>query len=235
MNMNDLEAQIERGQHNLGRLVHQFLAVNDLKHVQLMSMASATMGVRWLHSSQVSTLKRGGTKNLTGFPLYSLACVNKKIWEVNNGLARAPKGTRMEDWEGKLPMVNEDGSPLTVGDLWMVYFGEMEPPLFTMKDGFDIDDHLAASIGKKIRETFEQKCKAENLDELEVLASILKKLQSHDMTEIKGIKGIALGITEPDADMIHNLASVISDFMGIVEGKEYTENMVYELCLEDKN
>ena len=230
--MIDLEAQVAKGQHNLGRLIHQFLAVNDLKHVQLMSMATATMGVRWIHSSQVSTLKKGGTKHLTGFPLYSIACVNRKIWEVNSGLSDVPKGTRKEDWEDKLPMVKEDGNPLTVGDLWMVYFGEMEPPLFTAKDGFDIDDRLAEDIGKRVKEMFDRKVKAEGMEELEYLGAVLKKLPGHPVASVRKLKGIALGVMDTTADDIHELAPVISDFLSVIEGREIKENAVYELCLE---
>ncbi len=230
--MNDLEAQVERGQAALGRLVRQFLAVNDYKHVQFMQMAHALTGVRWLHSSQISTLKRGAAKNLTGFPLYSLALVNRRIWEVNAGTASAPPGTRQEDWLGKSPMVSGDGDPLDIGDLWRIYFGEVDAPFFDHREIIEVDDDLAGLICTKISTIFAERSGSLKTGQTEWLDQVMERNAVRTRDRMRLIKGVFLGVAEMDAAELTANVGVIAKMLYELTQKEFTEQQVYELCLD---
>lgn len=215
-NLKNLEDQVLEGQAALGQLMRQFLAVNDFKHVQFMGMAHAVTGVRWLHSSQISTLKRGGTKNLTGFPLYSVAAVNKAIWEVNNGLREIPKGTRKEDWENKLPMIGPDGDPLDIGDLWRIYFGDMKPPLFSQSHiTVDIDKNLAQKICEQYGDAFTTLAEAKGRDQMDTVRQALSVYPATNSDDLRKVKGVLLGVIDltPDEviDTIDDYAEMFSE------------------------
>jgi hypothetical protein len=219
--MIDLEAQVTKGQASLGQLIRQFLAVNDFKHVQFMSMAHAVSGERWLHSSQISTLKRGATKNLTGFPLYSVALVNKKIWEINRGLAGIPSGTRKEDWENKLPMTGPDGDPLDVGDLWRIYFGEMQAPFFSGVDATPgIDEESARKSCNQMHSLFRKLSNQKKLDSLALVTEALKSYPSADAEKIKQAKGVLLGVTELTPDELMESADEYAEMLSKMTGEK---------------
>lgn len=232
--MNDLEAQVERGQASLGRLIRQFCIVNEFKHVQLMQMANSLTGIRWLHSSQISTLKRGAAKNLTGFPLYSLALVNQRIWEVNNGTGKRPPGTRPEDWLGKKPMLREDGTPLDIGDFWRIYFGEMEAPYFDQRDSIEVDDELAGVICGKLSEIFFEVSKELQGSQIESIEKAIDDAGVRTRSKAKLLKGVFLGVSELDATELKENADTIASIISGLKGKEFKEQNVYELCLEER-
>lgn len=227
----DLEAQVIAGQAALGQLFRQFLAVNEFKHIQFMTMAHAVTGVRWLHSSQISNLKTGGTRNLTGFPLFSVAAVNRRIYEVNAGLASAPAGTPKGDWEGKQPMLRPDGQPIDIGDLWRIYFGEMEPPLFSHQELSAFDDRLAQTLSRSLHTLYMAHCQAAGSEPMAYLPVALG-LFPGSKDEQKLLKGVLLGVLEFDADEATALAGQIAEFLGQLQGKEVSERQVMELALQ---
>jgi hypothetical protein len=210
--MTELEEQVARGQAALGRLIRQFIAVNDYKHVQLMSMAYAVTGVRWIHSSQISTLKQGATRNLTGFPLFSIALINRKIWEINEGIARAPRGTRMEDWENKKPMTREDGAALDIGDLWRIYFGEMKAPLFSE---CEIEGELSPETVKDIclhlHQCLARYASDNKEDALLVAENATKFIEDYDIVKAKKIKGVLLGVIDLSPEELSELIEEVAD------------------------
>ena len=215
--MIDLEKQVVKGQAALGQLIRQFLAVNDYKHVQFMSMAHAVTGERWLHSSQISTLKRGATRNLTGFPLYSLALVNRKIWEINRGLAGIPGGTRKEDWENKLPMTRADGDPVDIGDLWRIYFGEMDPPLFNDVDSNPgIDDESAKKSCEEMHKVFKKLSEDRDVDSLTLIKEAVKAYPSKDPEHIKQVKSVLLGVSSLTADELMEAADEYAEMLSLL-------------------
>jgi len=225
-----LEAQVVAGQEALGKLFRQFLAVNDFKHVQFMTMAHAVTGVRWLHSSQITSLKQGGSRNLTGFPLFSVAAVNRRIHEVNAGLAAPPPGTPKSDWEGKQPMLGPDGQPLDLGDLWRIYFGEMEPPLFSDLELSSFDDRLAATLSQRLYELYMAHCQQAGSEPMAYLPVALG-LFPGTASEQKLLKGVLLGVTELDAEEASALAAPLAEFLGQLQGKAISERQVMELAL----
>jgi hypothetical protein len=234
--MNDLEAQVERGQANLGRLIRQFFIINEYKHVQLMQMANSLTGIRWLHSSQISTLKRAAARNLTGFPLYSLALVNRKIWEINNDKTKTlPVGTRMEDWLDKRPMMNADNTPVDIGDLWRIYFGEMEAPVFYEVDTIEIDDELAIVICSKLASLFAEISKTSEEKQITQIEKAIDGIGIRTREKTKLLKGLFLGVTELSAIEIKENAGMIARLVHALTGKEFTEQNVYEMCLENRN
>lgn len=201
-----LEQQVDQGNAALGQLVRQFFAVNDFKHIQFMGMAHTVTGERWLHSSQISSLKRGGTKHLTGFPLYSLAKVNQRIWEIGEGIAKAPPGTKADDWKDKMPMMNDaEGRPLDVGDFWRIYFGEMPAPLYTNQN-MEIDDSLAKEICKKVTELF------------------IRKAQEHEQTPMDFAKELIHYFPVSEPDILRKVTGVL---LGVIDlkGEEMTESI----------
>jgi len=168
-----------------------------------MGMAHAVTGVRWLHSSQISTLKRGGTKNLTGFPLYSLAAVNKKIWEVNNNLSEIPRGTRKEDWKDKLPMIRLDGNPIDIGDLWRIYFGEIKPPLFASKHvDMEIDQAAAETICGYYADAFNLIVEKKKLNAMETVRQALTFYPTTSSEDLRKVKGVLLGVIDLKAEEV---------------------------------
>jgi hypothetical protein len=233
--MNDLEAQVERGQTSLGRLIRQFCIVNEFKHVQLMQMANSLTGIRWLHSSQISTLKRGAAKNLTGFPLYSLALVNKRIWEVNNGTGKRPTGTRPDDWLGKQPMLREDGTPLDIGDFWRIYFGEMDAPFFHQKDTIEVDDELATVICGKLGQIFSDVSKELQGSQIDAIEKVIDDAGVRTKAKARLLKGVFLGVSELDAAELKENADTIASIVSSLKGKEFKEQDVYELCLDERD
>ncbi len=210
--------------------MRQFLAVNDYKHVQFMTMAHAVTGVRWLHSSQITSLKQGGSRNLTGFPLFSVAAVNRRIYEVNAGLAAPPPGTPKSDWEGKQPMLRADGQPLDLGDLWRIYFGEMDPPLFSDQDHAPFDDHLAIKLSQRLHRLYIEHCQAVGSEPFSYLPVALG-LFSGDGEQQKLLKGVLLGINELDAEEATALAEPLAGFLSQLQGKTLNERQVMELAL----
>ena len=231
--MQDLESRVQHGQQELGKLIRQYFAINNFTHLQFQAMAHAVMGVRWIHSAQISTLKReGGTKNLSGFPLYSIACVNRKLYEIIQGTAKIPPGTRKIDWEGKLPMLTEQGEPLTVGDLWMIYFGELEPPLFTNQEEIQLDDNLAKKLSKKIHYIFMDYCKKNNKEPMaflpEALAMFIATTEGKKM-----FRGVLLDVIELNEDTAKEYVVPMADFLSTLLNKDFTERMVYELALDE--
>lgn len=224
----DLEAQVVAGQEALGRLLRQFFAVNDFKHIQFMTMAHAATGTRWLHSSQISTLKQGGTRHLTGFPLFSVAAVNRYIFNVNAGLASPPTGTRKADWEGKHPMLKPDGQPLDVGDLWRIYFGEMEPPLFTLDGIEEIDEPMAQKLSVKLHDYYLDHCREQGVEPMAFMATALKGFKA-DPAMAKLLRGVLLGVLELDAATATDLLPALADWMGQLQGKEVNERQVLAL------
>jgi hypothetical protein len=210
--MSKLQKQVTRGQASLGQLIRQFLAINDFKHVQLMSMANILTGERWLHSSQISTLKRGATKNLTGYPLYSLALVNKKIWEINNDVAGIPRGTRAEDWEYKTPMLREDGQPLDIGDLWRIYFGDMPAPLFNNEDGgLTITDDQAKIACDNMRAIFVGLSAKKQVDSLKLIEEAMRFYPSSTDEQLRLVKSMLLGITDMPAEELMQSIEELSE------------------------
>lgn len=222
-----IERQVEIGQKALGRLVRQFFAVNDFKHIQFMSMATAITGVRWLHSSQISVIKAGATKNLTGFPLFSIASVNRRIHDINAGLAKPPKGTLPEDWEGKQAMLRPDGKPLDIGDLWRIYFGEMEPPVFTAED-LSFNQQQAGVLSKQLHRLYLQHCGNANVEPLAHLNTAMG-LFNADADDRQIVKAVIVGITELEADDASRLAPNIAEFLAALTGNEFSERQVFEL------
>ena len=225
-----LEQQVVAGQEALGKLFRQFLAVNDFKHVQFMTMAHAVTGVRWLHSSQITNLKQGGSRNLTGFPLFSVAAVNRRIHEVNAGLATPPPGTPRSDWEGKQPMLRPDGQPLDLGDLWRIYFGEMEPPLFSDLELSSFDDRLAATLSQRLHELYMAHCHNAGSEPMTYLPVALG-LFPGSASDQKLLKGVLLGVTELEADEAAALAAPLAEFLSQLQGKAVNERQVMELAL----
>jgi hypothetical protein len=229
--MIDLEAQVTKGQAALGQLIRQFLAVNDFKHVQFMSMAHAVSGERWLHSSQISTLKRGATKNLTGFPLYSVALVNKKIWEINRGLAGIPSGTRKEDWENKLPMTDPEGNPLGIGDLWKIYFGEMQAPFFNEVDATPgIDEESARKSCSQIYSLFKTISAKNDIDSLTFVQKALEAYPSTDKDKKRQAKGVLLGVTILTPDELMESADEYAEMLSKLSGVKIE---VYDILYHD--
>jgi hypothetical protein len=228
----DLEAQVAAGQEALGRLFRQFLAVNGYRHVQFMTMAHAVTGVRWLHSSQITSLKQGGSRNLTCFPLLSIAAVNRRIYEVNAGLAPPPPGTPKTDWEGKQPMLRPDGQPLDLGDFWRIYAGEMEPPLFSDQDHVQFDDTLALKLSQQLHGLYVKHCQAAGSDPFSYLPIALGLFHGNQEQQ-KLLKGVLLGVTELDADEATDLSDPIADFLSQLQGKAFNERQVFELALSD--
>lgn len=227
----DLEAQVIAGQAALGQLMRQFLAVNDFRHVQFMTMAHALTGVRWLHSSQISSLKTGGSRNLTGFPLFSVAAVNRRIYEVNAGLADPPPGTPRLDWENKQAMLRPDGQPLDIGDLWRIYFGEMEPPLFSDLELASFDDRLAVTLSQKLHDLYMEHCKGVSSEPMAYLPVALG-LFPGSADEQKLLKGVLLGVLELDASEATALSGPLAEFLSRLLGKEFSERQVMELALQ---
>ena len=228
----NLEAQVEAGQEALGKLIRQFLSVNDFKHIQFMTMAHAVTGVRWLHSSQISSLKSGGSRNLTGFPLFSVAAVNRRIHEVNAGLAGPPPGTPKGDWEGKQAMLRPDGQPLDLGDLWRIYFGEMEPPLFSNLELNSFDDRLAAQLSLRLHELYMAHCQSAGCEPMAYLPAALALLPGSS-SDRKLLKGVLLGVNELDAEEATVLAAPLAEFLSQLQGKAFSERQVMELALAD--
>lgn len=214
----DLEQQVARGQEALGRLIRQFLNINEFKHVQFMTMAHAVTGVRWLHSSQVSTLKRGGTRHLTGFPLFSVAAVNRRLYEVNNGLQPVPAGTRASDWKEKHPMLRPDGQPLDVGDLWRIYFGEMEAPLFSEEEAPGITEGLAAALSQQLHRFYLQHCASHGHEPMAYLPAALALIECDAETR-KLLRGVLLGVLELDGEQLEELQETLANWMSQLTGK----------------
>ena len=228
--MIDFESQVVAGQEALGRLFKQFLAINDYKHVQFMTMAHAVTGVRWLHSSQITNLKQGGSRNLTGFPIFSVAAVNRRIYEVNAGLAAPPPGTPKSDWEGKQPMLRPDGQPLDLGDLWRIYFGEMQPPLFSDQDQAPFDDQLAIKLSQRLNRLYLEHCQSIGSEPFSYLPIALN-LFTGTPEQQKLLKGVLLGITELDGDDATAMTEPLAGFLSQLQGKTVTERQVMELAL----
>lgn len=226
-----LEEQVVAGQAALGQLFRQFLAVNGFKHIQFMTMAHAVTGVRWLHSSQISNLKAGGTRNLTGFPLFSVAAVNRRIYEINAGLASPPAGSPRADWQDKQPMLRPDGQPIDIGDLWRVYFGEMEPPLFSQQELISLDDRLAQALSSNLHTLYMAHCQAAGSEPMAYLPVALG-LFPGSKEEQKLLKGVLLGVLELDAEEATALAGQIAEFLSQLQGKEVSERQVMELALQ---
>lgn len=222
--------QVLAGQAALGQLMRQFLAVNDFKHVQFMQMAHAVTGARWLHSSQISSLKTGGTRNLTCFPLLSVAAVNRRIYEINAGLAAPPLGSSRSDWEHRTPMLRPDGLPLDVGDLWRVYVGEMEPPLFSAQDLPQIDDRLAAGLSAKLHQLYMTHCKEANREPVAQLPVALAPFHG-DAEEQRLLKGVLLGVLELSGDQAVGLSSELANFLSQLLGTPFSERQILELAL----
>jgi hypothetical protein len=225
-----IEDQVLAGQAALGQLMRQFLAVNDFKHVQFMQMAHAVTGARWLHSSQISSLKTGGTRNLTCFPLLSVAAVNRRIYEINAGLAAVPPGSSRSDWEHRIPMLRSDGLPLDVGDLWRVYVGELEPPLFSAQDLPQIDDRLAANLSAKLHQLYMAHCKQADREPMAQLPVALSLFHG-DSEEQRLLKGVLLGVLELSGDQAIGLAPELANFLGQLLGEPFSERQVLELAL----
>lgn len=227
----ELEQQVEAGQAALGRLIRQFFAVNSFKHVQFMQMAHALTGVRWLHSSQISTLKRGATKNLTGFPLYSVAAVNRRIYDISQGTATHPPGTRAADWAEKKPILRPDGSPIDVGDFWRVYFGEMEPPYFTDRLIIEVDDKLALNVSKQVSAMCQEVAEREQIGLLELLPRFLEAYDCRDAAEERLIKGLVVGVIDLDAEQLTSMANGLAQGLQVITGKPWSEEAIFELAL----
>lgn len=228
----DLSQQVSNGQAALGKLVRQFLSRNDFRHVQFMTMAHAVTGARWLHSSQISTLKQGGSRNLTGFPLFSLAAVNRRIYEVNTGLAAPPAGTPRSDWEHKQPMLRPDGQPLDIGDLWRIYFGEMDAPLFTDMDLPEFDDKSAATLSRRLHELYIEHCKSQGHEPMAYLPVAIALFQG-DADQQKLLKGVLLGVIDLDAEQAQDLGDAISRFLTQLLGRDFSLRQLMELSLGD--
>lgn len=229
----NLEEQVNEGQAALGRLIRQFIAVNDFKHVQLMLMAHAVTGVRWLHSSQISTLKQGATRNLTGFPLYSLAAVNRAIFEINNNSTTIPRGTKSTDWKSKLPMLNADGKPLDIGDLWKIYFGEIKPVLFSEDESLHLDDTLAANVSNQLNSMYIDYCKENQLEPVEHFDLIIK-LANLTKDEQRTLKGVLFGAVDLSAEDASELLPKLTSLISEISGQSITNQQLYELALESK-
>lgn len=227
----DLEAQVSAGQAALGQLIRQFLSVNDFKHVQFMTMAHAVTGVRWLHSSQISNLKTGGSRNLTGFPLFSVAAVNRRIYEIGAGLAKPPAGTPRSDWEGKVPILRPDGQPVDIGDLWRIYFGEMEAPLFSNVEAVSFDGRTAAGLSHALHVIYMEHCRSTGHEPMAYLPKALA-LFPGSSEEQKLIKGVLLGVLELDTDEATDFAGQIAEFLGQLLGKEFSVRQLMELSLQ---
>jgi len=231
--MQDLESKVQNGQQELGKLIRQYFAVNNFTHLQFQAMAHAVMGVRWIHSAQISTLKReGGTKNLSGFPLYSIACVNKRLYEIIQGNEKVPPGTRKIDWEGKLPMLTAEGNPLTVGDMWMIYFGEIEAPLFSNKIEIELDAHLAKRLSKRIHDIYMDYCKDNSKEPMSFLQEALAMFIANPEGK-KLFRGVLLDVIELDEYTAKEYASSIADFLSNLLNKDFNERMVYEMALDE--
>jgi hypothetical protein len=230
--MTELEQQVDQGQGALGRLIRQFFLVNDFKHVQFMQMAHALTGERWLHSSQISTLKRGGAKNLTGFPLYSVAAVNRRLWEIERGTAKHPPGTRPDDWEGRKPIMNPATSlPVDIGDLWRIYFGEMEPPYFTEKPVVELDDRLAENISKQIADIVTDCAIKKGTSLVAYIDQTLLQCDDINATEARLLKGVCLGVIDLNAEQVTECVDGIAELLSVVKGEKFSESRVYELGL----
>lgn len=228
----DLELQVSKGQEALGKLIRQFLAINGFKHVQFMTMAHAVTGVRWLHSSQVSTLKRGGTRHLTGFPLFSVAAVNRRLYEVNNNLQPVPPGTRASDWKDKRPMLRPDGQPLDVGDLWRIYFGEMEAPLFNEEEAPEITDQLAQALSQQLHRFYLQHCASHGQEPMAYLPAALALMDSDAETR-KLLRGVLLGVLELDPLQLEELQEGLASWMSQLTGKEISGKQLFALAALD--
>ncbi len=226
----DLEAQVASGQEALGRLMRQFLAVNGYKHVQFMTMAHAVTGVRWLHSSQITSLKQGGSRNLTGFPLFSVAAINRRIYEVNAGLAVPPPGTPRGDWEGKQAMLRPDGQPLDLGDLWRIYFGEMEPPLFSDQEQDPFDDASALKLSQGLNRLYIEYCKSVGSEPYSHLPTALALFEGTP-EQRKLLRGVLLGVTELDGDEATDLTDSLAAFLSQLQGKAVNARQVMDLAL----
>lgn len=224
-----LEEQVAAGQEALGRLIRQFLAVNGFKHVQFMHMAQAVMGVRWIHSSQISTLKQGGTKNITSFPLYSIACVNRRIYEVNNDLAKPPQGTAKADWVEKQAMLRSDGQPLDVGDLWRIYFGDMEAPLFTNGDIDELDELAAKKFSENLHKLYVEHCQKQEQEPMSYLASAMNMFPGTE-SQWKHLKGVLLGVVDLEPEDAVGLSEKVAAFFSSLLGKEINKRQILELA-----
>lgn len=225
----NLEEQVAAGQEALGRLIRQFLAVNGFKHVQFMHMAQAVMGVRWIHSSQLSTLKQGGTKNITSFPLYSIASVNRRIFEIGNNLAKPPQGTAKADWVDKQPMLRPDGQPLDVGDLWRIYFGEMEAPLFTNGEIDELDEVSAKKLSENLCQLYLQHCREREQEPMTYLATAMNTFPGTE-AQWRQLKGVLLGVVDLEPEEAVGLADKIAQFLSNLLGKEISKRQVLELA-----
>jgi hypothetical protein len=130
-------------------------------------------------------------------------------------------------------MAKEDGTPLDIGDLWRIYFGEIEPPFFDAKDAIELDDDLAALVCNKIAKLFGKHSQQFEIGQTEWLDLELESAGVGTRDRIRLLKGVFLGVSELDAGELRSNVEAIVKVLNALTGKMFTEQQVYELCLED--
>lgn len=173
---NEHLTRFNTGVQVFGRMFTRWMDNNKWSHPTMTSLAKASMGgVSWLHSSQISGLRRGQLISPGPRSFVAIKVLNDAIYEYVTQKKLISGTGSSNDYANAVPIL-EDGCPPELGWWFEVFAGIRTPKDFVYEyDENEITPEKSEVMSKNLARLFRRLMWDLNYDAVEDLSAVIRK------------------------------------------------------------
>lgn len=185
-------ALYSKGRRTFSLLFTRWMDTNGWSHPVMTKLVQAALGdTRWLHSSQISSLRHNGSENPGPRTFVAIAQLNYYIHRYATTKKPIP-GTKTEQYQAAFA-ITEDGEPPTAGWWLEVFCGLRIPKDIDLREAYFSEkqaEQVSISWGAMIRKLMRDK----DLDLISDLDPLLREAYpAKDVVRVKSVRQVVHG------------------------------------------